>query len=368
MRPLPHGEREEPDTDRDQQAWVQALLHAPDKRHGDRGGERSGEDHQPRLIGGEAQELLQIHRQHEDRGIEAGPEQARERDPGGEAAVGENPEIDHGVLRAQLVHDEPDEPHATRHGEREDLPRGEPVVTLAALEHRLQRADPDRQQRQTEPIHTPDLLRVTRVAQIREREQERDRPEGQIDVEDPGPGQHVGEPAAKGGAERGTDHHPHAEDRHRGAVLLRGKHLVEHGLGGGQQRAAPQSLHDPPRHERRQGMRVAAKEGGDREQCDRAREIAAAPEEGRQPAGDGQDDHVGHDVAGRDPRDLVERGAEAAHHVRDRHVHDARVEQLEHGSQRDRDRDQVPVPVEIVGGRGRLHGVEGGAHDRLIAW
>src|SRR5207249_11167961 len=81
-------------------------------------------------------------------------------------------------------------------------------------------------------------------------------------------------------------------------------------------------------------------------------------------AGDRQDDHVRHDVARGHPGDLVQRGAQIPHHVGDRHVHDARVQELEHGRERHRDRDDVLVLVAIGVDAERRQG--GGSHYLVV--
>ncbi len=246
------------------------------------------------------------------------------------------------------------------HGVGDDLGRAEPVEALAALEHGLQRADADREQPQADPVHPADALRVARVAQVGQGQQQRDDAEGDVDVEDPRPREHVGDVAAEGGPERGADHDADAEDRHRGAVLAGREHFVEHRLRGREQRAAAQALDDAPGHQLGERVGVAAEERGDGEQRDRAGEVAAAPEERGQPAGDRQHDDVGDDVAGRDPGDLVERGAQVPHHVGDRHVDDAGVDQLHDRGQRYRDRDDVAVRVRIGRGGQACGGTQGG--------
>src|SRR5207248_590567 len=75
------------------------------------------------------------------------------------------------------------------------------------------------------------------------------------------------------------------------------------------------------------------------------REVTAPSEIGGHPPGDREHDDVRDDVARRHPGDLVERRAERAHHVRDRHVHDAGVEDLEDRRQRHGDRDDPAGPV-----------------------
>src|SRR2546427_7866867 len=63
-----------------------------------------------------------------------------------------------------------------------------------------------------------------------------------------------------------------------------------------------------------------------------------------------------------DPGDLVERRPKVSHHVGNRHVHDAGVEQLQHRRERQRDRDDVAVPVRVGVGAESGYGQCGGGH------
>ena len=98
-------------------------------------------------------------------------------------------------------------------------------------------------------------------------------------------------------------------------------------------------------------MRSAAQEARDREEHDRADEVTLAPEELAEPAGEWDDDDAGEDVAGRDPRDLVEARAEIPHHVGERDVDDRAVDDLHQRREHDGERDQVFV-LRALGGRG----------------
>src|SRR5574338_179889 len=94
-------------------------------------------------------------------------------------------------------------------------------------------------------------------------------------------------------------------------------------------------------------MRVAAEERRRGEEDDGAGVVVPPAEAIGEPAGEWQDDHVGHDVTGADPRDLFQRGAQASHHVRNGHVHDAGVHQLEDAGEHHREGNDIPIVEDL---------------------
>ena len=127
--------------------------------------------------------------------------------------------------------------------EEDDRLRLEPVVALALLEHELQRSEPGGQQAEADPVDAALGLRdVLRIRDERERHQERDDADRNVDVEDQRPAGVVDDPTAERRADRGSDHRAHAEDRHRGAAPLRRKRLEENRLRRRLQRAAADAL------------------------------------------------------------------------------------------------------------------------------
>ena len=222
---------------------------------------------------------------------------------------------------------------------------------LAALKADLQRPNADDQERQSLPVHVVGHVDVVgglrHVAPGQHAGQD---PERQVDVEDPGPGVVVGDPSAERRPEGRADHDAHAEDGHGGAGFLAREDVEEDRLRGGDQRAAADALDHAPEHQVVQRGGVAAEERGQGEEGDGPGVVVAAAEPFGEPAGERQDDDVGHDIAGADPRDFVQRGAEIPHHVRDGHVDDAGVHQLEDARQRDREGDQVARAVHLGAG------------------
>ena len=71
-----------------------------------------------------------------------------------------------------------------------------------------------------------------------------------------------------------------------------------------------------------------------------ARHVETLSEEARQEAGQRHDHDRRDDEAGRDPGDLLDRGAEGAHQVRYGDVDDRRVDRSHQRAERDRDRHQ----------------------------
>ena len=351
MRHLPHREHEDHGPQGHEDAAVELATQPARRRHRERARDRTWQDDESGLIGAEALQLLQVDGQHEDRGVQAHAQHPAECHARRELGAREDAQVHDRMWRGELVPHERHERRGAHDGIGHDLPRCEPVGALAPLQHGLERAHTQRQQPEADPVHALDLPRIARVPQIGQREQQRRRAERNVDVEDPRPRERVSDVAAERGTERGTNHDADAEDRHRRSIFVWREHFVEHRLGGREQCAAPQTLQDSPQHQLDEGVGVAAEERRDREQRDRAGEIAAAPEIRRQPAGDRQHDDVGDDVARRHPRDLVERRAQVSHHVRNRDVDDAGVDQFHDRRQGHRDRDDVAVRVRIVAHR-----------------
>ena len=84
---------------------------------------------------------------------------------------------------------------------------------------------------------------------------------------------------------------------------------------------------------------------------DRSDEVALAAEQLAEPAGERNDDDAREDVAGRDPRDLVERRAEVPHHVGQRDVDDRAVDDLHERGEHDGERDEVAMLLTVASRR-----------------
>ncbi len=338
---------------------IEAPRVPADKCHGDRRGDRARKDHFARLPRREAVQLLQKDRQHEERAVEREPQRAGEQHPGRELAALEHPEINDRLLDRQLAPDEQNRGDRRDDGERRDELRVEPVEAFAALQHPLQGADRQGQQRDAAQVDGLGPHLEFGIADVPEDQKRRQDPEWHIDVEDPRPAVAVDDVAAERGADSRADHDAHSEHGLSDAHFRRRKGLEQRRLRGGQECAAAQALHHAPQDQRVERPCGAAEKRRAHEQNDRSGEVALPPEVPGQPARHRDDNHVGDDVSGRHPRDLVERGAEISHHVRDRDVDDRRVDQFEHRGERDRDGDDVFVGVGVRGHRRRAGG--GGA-------
>src|SRR5439155_279263 len=134
------------------------------------------------------------------------------------------------MLGRDLMPDEREQRDRADHPVRHHFAGLEPVEPLAPLEHRLQRADPRGEQHQPDVVHPLGLLLEARVLDEREGQGQRQHADRDVDVEDPGPPEGIGDVPAQRRPERRSHHHADAEDRHRGAVFLARELLVEDGL------------------------------------------------------------------------------------------------------------------------------------------
>jgi len=106
------------------------------------------------------------------------------------------------MVVGQLPDEEQREAEHRRHREGHDPRRGKPVEVLALVEHELQRADPEDEQREPDAVDRRLHARRLAVAVDEPRHGERDESHRHVDEEDPRPGEVVGDPAA----EQRTDH------------------------------------------------------------------------------------------------------------------------------------------------------------------
>ena len=90
-------------------------------------------------------------------------------------------------------------------------------------------------------------------------------------------------------------------------------------------------------------MRGTTKKARERKEHDGRDKVTLPPEYRAEPAGQRNYDDTRHDVARRDPRDLVEARAEIVHHVRQRDVDDRAVDDLHERGKHHRERNEVLV-------------------------
>ena len=107
----------------------------------------------------------------------------------------------------------------------DDEARVEPVAHLALIEHKLERADGEHQQPHADPVGL-DVLDGS-LRQITDRHQQRDKADGDVDVEHHAPGIGLGQIAAERRADHGRYHDAETEDGERLAGPVRaGRHRV----------------------------------------------------------------------------------------------------------------------------------------------
>ena len=105
--------------------------------------------------------------------------------------------------------------------------------------------------------------------------------DGKIDVEDPRPAVVVGEPAAERRADRRPDHDAEPEQRHRRSGFLARERLEQHRLRHGHQRAAAEPCTMRQKMSAPSECDAPQKKLDEREEDDRADEVALASEAGR---------------------------------------------------------------------------------------
>ena len=115
-------------------------------------------------------------------------------------------------------------------------------------------------------------------------QEQRERTNGQVEVEDPAPAVVVGDPTAECWAEDWGEKNTDAEGRHGMTVTLLRKSLEQNGLGERLEPSAGQTLQHAEDDELRQRGGHAATERGDRESGNASEEKALAAEMIRQPS------------------------------------------------------------------------------------
>jgi hypothetical protein len=101
-----------------------------------------------------------------------------------------------------------------------DFARMEPVLQLAAIEHQLQRADPQAQRQEPNEIERL-AMHVAGPANKNQNTQRAQHADRQVDEEDPAPAVVVGQPAAERRPHDRAKDRADAEHRHGMAVALR---------------------------------------------------------------------------------------------------------------------------------------------------
>ena len=309
--------------------------------------EAAGGDGHAGLAGGVAHDFLQELGDEDGGGVEGDSDHEHDELGHGEVAVFEEAEVDDGVVNGELAPEE--EGEGNDHGDAgvDDEAGGEPVVFLTFVEHHLEGGDEDDEEAEAPVVDAfllfADVGEVRRVFDEALGEVEGEDADGDVEEEEPAPGEVVGNPAAEGGAERGGEDDGHAIDGEGHGALFRGEGVGEDGLLRGLEAAAGEALNDAEEDERAEGGGEAAEERGEGEEEDAGHVEALAPNAVGDPAGDGEDDGVGDEIAGEDPGGFIAGGGEGAGDVTHGDVDDGGVERLHEGGQGDGDGDDPGV-------------------------
>ena len=233
--------------------------------------------------------------------------------------------------------DERDHAGDKEEGKDADEAGGEPVVLFALVEHDLQAAHGDGEEAEAEVVHVAQAgavgLDPGRVFDQAGDEDEGEDADRDVDEEDPAPGEVVGDPAAKGGADGGREDGDEAVEGEGLAALLGLEGVGHDGLGHGLHAAAARALQNAADEQHGQrGRRAAEKAGDGKDDNAEQKEVAPSHDAGG-PGADGQHDGVGDQIAGQHPGALVGACAQVAGNVRQGHVGDGGVENLHKGRQ-----------------------------------
>ena len=235
-----------------------------------------------------------------------------------------------------------------------DLAGAEPVLLLALVEREFEQADADRYSGQAGEVDRVAALHagfdLRWVFDHLVGEVERNQANGDVDEEDPVPVVVVGDPAAEGGADGGRDDDSHAVDGEGLAAFFDGEGVGENGLFAGREAAAAEALQDAGDDQEPEAGREAAERRADGEHDDADHVEAFAADAVRKPAGDGQNDGGGDEVAGQHPGGLVLRCADRARDMRQGDVGDGGVEHLHERGERNRQGNQPGVMLRFPHG------------------
>ena len=169
---------------------------------------------------------------------------------------------------------------------------------------------------------------------------QRRRPDRQVDVEDPAPGEVVDEEAA----EQRPDHRRDSEDRAEEALVLAAvagrDHVADHGDRDDDQPPGAETLDRAERDQLGHSLREPAERGADQEDHDRRLEDELAPVEVAELPVQRRGDRRGEQVRGHDPRQVLD-PAEVADDRRQRRRDDRLVERREQQDEDERAEDQA---------------------------
>ncbi|ABA48951.1 200 kDa antigen p200, putative [Burkholderia pseudomallei 1710b] len=332
------------------EAYEKARLHVrhqlADDRNLERDEERAWRQHETREHRRVAEPLLRELRHEHGAAVQHDRERRDRHAAEREIAILQARQIDDGLFRVEQPERRADEPRDGQHRERADERRREPVLVLAAIEHHLQTAEADRDQRDADVVDRQAARaaafprRILDELDHRERSQHADR---HVEQEHPAPREVVGDPAAERRAEHRRDDDRHGRDRERAVALLGRERIEDDRLLVRLQAAAEQPLQHAEHDQLAEIGCDSAQERADRERDDAQHEVALAAEQAAEKAGDRQHDAVGDKIRRERPGRFVVARRHRAGDVRQRDVDDRRVEHLHERGERDDDRDQPRV-------------------------
>ena len=292
---------------------------------------------QTRPGGGIAIHLLQQLRQQNNRAEVEHIGEADTQAADGEVSRLKEREIDDRVVVRQLPDDQEAYRHHRDNGQDDDLLRVEPVELFTAVEHDLQTADTQDQQRQPDAVDTPLFGARLSSPQRLQRHQYHDGANRYVDEEDPAPVVVIADvPAQNRSADR-RDDNGHRPERQRDGTFCGRVVTQQQTLGERDQRPRDNPLNDAEENQHRQAAGHAARPRGQNKRHRGPEEQLHLTDALCQPAGDRNGDGVCHPKRGNDPGPLAQRRAKVTGDGRDRHVCDGGVQHLHECRQRQRD-------------------------------
>ena len=291
-------------------------------------------------------ERLQVHDAEQEKKSDGDENGAEHKVP-----IGEDPQIRERFAGFEFPHDKRDQRDDGNHRERANKIGVEPVFILPLVQNGLQRAQPNRQDKEAKSIE-PSSFSIADVFRVED--ELLDHPQGDqtardVDVEYPAPGIIVGEPSAQDRPQHGCQDNAHHVYRHGHAPLGRRETLQQNGLRNGLQRAAACALHNGRKNQEGEIWRQAASQRCHGENADADQEEPLAPEQCGKPCAGGQDDGIRDEIARLDPRRLGYRGRKVARYVLQRDADDRGIELLDEGRQNHRERNQPRIDLRLVG-------------------
>jgi hypothetical protein len=226
----------------------------------------------------------------------------------------------------------------------DDLDRAEAARGADFGETVREQRQPGRHQREADEVEPLGRLALD-ARQHPQRGDDRDRPDRDVDVEDPAPAEVVDDQAAERRPEDRREHHRHGDDAHHAPHPFRPGCLGEHQLADRQDHPAADALQDAEHDQLGARGRETTQRRPGSEDHDREQVHALGAETPRRPARDRDHGRERQQVAGHDPLNLADRGVQLAAERPQRDVDDRRVEDRHNRSE---DHDAADSPDEWV--------------------